>query len=429
MKRKRLWLIIAVVVVLLVAAMAIWRMYAPPYGYRPTGDELFDRYALLVLKDLEEGSFLNNVLQKLAKRNSTNPQKRVEEALAEMTREQKETFAVLASWEDEFKGDSRYWQLRAISSQESFVDLGSLIPGYQNEPIDPDTQQQLLELIERGDADEGCFGAVNYYGLNQSDPELAIKLAKQAVAFYPDNAFHHYMLAALLAEQGESEQAVKELRIGNAAPRSELPPVYPFSVIAEHPEYLEQETVQAIRAYMDNVRLNWFTANVSLLGKNLVRIIVRDYDLKAHPEIADELITCSLRFAERDSPALIRLLVCFVMLGIVINDMQANGFALSPAQQREFDQILKEKDHVYQEIKQYGPNRPAPQPSIAGFQLPSDLLPSREAYIQLWQEELQDRIFVNQCLTKLSILDPPPFARWARGELIFTDEQLAAGIQ
>ena len=138
----------------------------------------------------------------------------------------------LISWEEEYKDDPRYWQLRAFNNIDALPTL---------KYTDPDAAKKVIELIQDGCTDEGCFGAINYYYLNQNEPPKAIEIAALAIEAAPDNAFHHYMLAQVLADQVKLEEAVQELKAGNAALRNELPPVFPLSTIAERPEYFDEE--------------------------------------------------------------------------------------------------------------------------------------------------------------------------------------------
>ncbi|HES57913.1 MAG TPA: hypothetical protein ENO21_00615, partial [Firmicutes bacterium] len=152
-RRRTVAWIVAGAVVLVIAGGA-W------YGhvqntYRPTGDALFDQFATRALAEMPRYS----ALQELGF-DWFNPQ---QYAYADL-------MPVVKNMEQDWGGDPRYWQLRWLTQQWSFVQSST----------DSETQN-VIDAIERGVVDENSYGAISYDSLYNTDPALALRYIGKAI--------------------------------------------------------------------------------------------------------------------------------------------------------------------------------------------------------------------------------------------------------
>jgi hypothetical protein len=218
-------------------------LLAPP---APTGDALFDRYALAV-----DGRI------NAANAGKTNSQDKLA-ALSD---------ADLAQWESEFGGDVRYWELRYLcalnnagqtplsagfakpgdfldeASRRNIATANTLLVRYRElcmgheaelKPFEPKRQPQ-------GAGESGASPAAP----PPLDPQAASIIKRQqqeqlalldaAVAAAPEMAWPRYMRGLYWLERGEQAKGLKDLAAGNAAPDCPVPQPWPLGCIADAP--------------------------------------------------------------------------------------------------------------------------------------------------------------------------------------------------
>jgi len=206
--------------------------------FTPTGDALFDRYAQAVLE-----------------RQCTGPATDLPYVLNPTTLPDD----VLASWEAEFGGHPRYWQLRCWCHITGKLDTSgwpNLYDPFSFGKIKADAAQYLAEAQQRGIADADTI--LLYYGLlpdvweqahpmqtvDELDQQSAIQLEHEheqlqrglldaAVAAGPDCAWAYWQRALWLLNMGEENAALLDLRAGNRAPFNRLPVPFPLSFVLD----------------------------------------------------------------------------------------------------------------------------------------------------------------------------------------------------
>lgn len=207
----RRWIIGFAILALLWLAGLVFLKLQSQGGYRPTGDELFDRYARLVLSQqhkFRNEPWLHRTLAGLGIKlpiSAAQP-----EAL---------DFAVLREWEAEFGDDPRYWELRAACS----MDIGA------------DTIPQMREKMLTGVASSGMLMQVGIGPMLNDEPHRAMQLVEQVIAAEPDNSYAYYVKGDLLLEQGDQTGALAAYTAGNEAKDNRMPLAFPMSIIAEQP--------------------------------------------------------------------------------------------------------------------------------------------------------------------------------------------------
>jgi hypothetical protein len=207
------------------------KIFAPP---TPTGDALFDRYAAAVDKRMAGSSMFDLSIH--------NPVAAIPDA-------------ELSTWEPEFGGDPRYWELRyfcAKGSEQAQLSGGFTTPS-----------QLLTEAVQRGIAtsntllllaccsDTGSWNlppdmlqSSEQIGAPASDPDIAqMQLEEQAqlavlnaaVKLDPRQAWGYYERAMYWFGLGDQARGLADLQEGNAAPVEADPCPWPLAEIANAP--------------------------------------------------------------------------------------------------------------------------------------------------------------------------------------------------
>lgn len=217
--------------------------------YAPTGDALFDRYARAVIR---------GQAWKLFHSGSTHPATLPDK--------------LLASWEDDFGTDPRYWQLRywcALHRYYNYHVFTDGHPWYDNQrPSQREAEKYLQQAVNRGvaNADTIWFlfqeervnirhswdeletqldelGASEQRRLQQEHGKWAedreLELLDEMVDAGPDQAWPYYWRAKYWFELGETEQAQADLKAGNQAADNHIPRLFPISAMYKS---LDQES-------------------------------------------------------------------------------------------------------------------------------------------------------------------------------------------
>jgi hypothetical protein len=192
---------LAIVLVLLVAGLVALSLR---YNYQPCGDPLYDDFARLFLKKFNAAyppDYWLWVEQHCLKRSSNRDV----------------DLRSVASWEDKYASDPRYWQLRR--------DCGA--DGRQTNIV-------FENSIRRGVYNEASF----YYSawdVDRSSTTLSEKECYDlAIAQNPNNAFYYYMKAYYYLYNNEYDEAWEALLQGNAAPECHAPRQFPNGYILKN---------------------------------------------------------------------------------------------------------------------------------------------------------------------------------------------------
>ncbi len=222
---------------------------APPV---PTGDALFDRYALAI-----DGR-LNAANQPRSSSASTSKTAATLAALSDTE---------LAQWESEFGKDPRYWELRYLCATGDKAHA-PLAAGFSTPGDFLDEAQRrgsatantlLVRYVELREAHAAEFKpfepkrqppGAGGSGASPAppaplDPQAAAIIARQhveqlalldaAVAAGPDMAWARYTRALVWFEHGEQDKGLEDLAAGNAASVLDRPAPWPLKYIADAP--------------------------------------------------------------------------------------------------------------------------------------------------------------------------------------------------
>jgi hypothetical protein len=168
---------------------------------RPTGDALFDRYALAVNaqinawdgENLEPGMFASLPDSELAK------------------------------WEADFGNDPRYWELRYFSVQCS--------AGFSCNADAPSRGVEYLrEAKRRGIATANTLCCLH---LAEEQTHRDSTILDAAVAKDPDYAWAYYLRAMQRFEQGDQERGQADLATGNTASCNRYPRPFPIGLVRD----------------------------------------------------------------------------------------------------------------------------------------------------------------------------------------------------
>ncbi|MCC7479569.1 hypothetical protein IT575_14095 [bacterium] len=233
--RPYLYLLLLVPAALAGAVMLILK----PPPYEPTGDELYDRFALHVLRQFktrgyncsisgdEKGLLSNpgwdeNSLDLLISRFASNHQVR-------QNAPQKMDFGALETWKDDFDKDPRYWQLRVACGLDKAYQAPpeGHLPGAEYDP------GPYVKRLQQGVFDRGSCSVLPFTTLYMEDDGLCLELYERAAALDADNSYWHFRLALLYQALGEDVLALKELKSCNSAPKNTWVWEYPYSTLFE----------------------------------------------------------------------------------------------------------------------------------------------------------------------------------------------------
>lgn len=340
-----------------------------PYGYEPTGDELFDRFAILVLKQLPKHTLherINKTLQATGYQVDWDID-----------------YSELAEWEDEYGGDPRYWQLRWLCDQAYFSSFGEL--GFTAD---------IVKKIDEGVVDEGSYAAIDYFALYKADPSRALELIKQAIASAPDNAHFYYTQANLLQQYGANEAALDALCAGNAAFYNNPPKLYPFDKFESNPEYVVNKASQAVVGAISGLKVSAYLSMAAIPSVQLAKSSFTSCTSTISLETADELLAYARRFGERSDSDVLRILKTVVLLELVLDRVQEDGSAATADQARKLQQLVALSDKLKDKVITYVQSRTQQaQEPISAFQYCLDL----------YNEDAIDRKFVKtECLPILA---------------------------
>jgi hypothetical protein len=196
---------------------------APP---EPTGDALFDRFAVELDRKLGEPS--------------------VEMQWAKLF-----TDSELADWEDEFGDDPRYWELRCLvvdtselPDAERYQQCLELLAEARNRGIArPETELlycKYLQLVHEEEMDDAGLAVELACKLEQEYEAAQLDVLDELVAAAPECAWAHYARAFYWFELGELERGFADLDTGNSAKYALYPLPFPFDAVVpglaeEHP--------------------------------------------------------------------------------------------------------------------------------------------------------------------------------------------------
>jgi tetratricopeptide (TPR) repeat protein len=359
------WLVLVAVLVASVAAALVYQSQRPPYGYEPTGDELYDRFALIVLKQQSKNPYyevINNYLEAHGRQVNWG-----------------NDYSALAEWESEYSNDPRYWQLRWLCEQSSSNPIGGR-----------DLTREVVQKIEEGVVDEGSYTTINYCALHKANPTKTLELIEQAITFAPENAHFHYVQAILLQEHGDDEGAFDALRRGNNAPRNDPPRAYPLDLMTSHFEYFDSKANQVMGGVLLGMKLSAHLTTEAIPSKQLARDLLASYKVALPLDVADDLLAYARRYGERSDSDVIRMLTTVVLMELVLDRIQTDSSVSTPEQKQKLQELIALRDKLKNKVSAYVKSRPQQaQVPISPFQ----------SFVELWDDEAKDRAFIEaECL-------------------------------
>jgi len=379
-----IWVTLAILVV----AGIGWYFYdrTAKSRYHPIGDELLDRYAAEFLKDLQRN---------LKSPNSGNTATQVPD------RFDKRSALLLESWEDEYRDDPHYWQLRAQATpnganEQALAGLG-----------DPLTVTKLPDLIAAGMTDEGIFALVGYRKLFESDPARALELIHQAVELHRDNAHFHYLQATLELKSGNPQAAWEAISRGNSSPRNDPPAIYPVCPDCVDPELFRSS--KANRAFYMTWITNYQVFNEFLnyqLLKDFVNLALEKYPERLDPGFLDQLLQMAYRNTQRSDKPNMSISLSYWIVDQLVNSEPVMRLAEKSGRDQERQDLLDSAKSAHKR-RQQRLRETIAQGDVAAFA-------GEENWDKEFERHLENDTFLDtEIYPLLEPLGEPVFTRWA----------------
>ena len=306
----------------------------------PTGDALFDHYAQALVEAnagrlffaTEDGSQLISL-----------------------------TDGELASWEAEFGGDPRYWQLRYSCTRQIPAKIEADLKARGLSP----RVHYLEQARERGAVDAAVLYqlAREYYGMwyeqlplvRPADPsvrperadaleieariiehhgEELLAILDEAVAAAPEESFPYYRRARFQLARGEAGQALTDLARGNAAPANRWPESFPYSFVIERLSRGELSGNETLTGLVLAVHLSEQLPNYGAWKAFGSRLLASE-ELIAEPSWRNEYHDFACRLGSLDGTGMLFVLVGSMLVRMQAEDLLvAHGAELSDAERQ-----------------------------------------------------------------------------------------------
>lgn len=389
----------------------------PRFNYERTGDELFDRTALWVL---EQRALLHrepSPLQMWLYQNTDFYE------LPEYTVDFKPL-----SWEKGFGDDPRYWQLlKQLGTIHRYIDMEDS-PEFSwplrfEEPVSDAEYVSRLSTVPVNDASyavltfrPGIIDIGPSVSKGEQELELLQELVDTAIALNPDNAYYYYEKADLLLQLGEWETAWELVRKGNIASENYVPAVFPLDALQDNMDHFTTEDSLIAASILQ----------ISGHERNYIRWKERYKEVccmmawGAPIELADDYIIrarCQAKAVAGKTGN--QVMVSQVLAGLLLEYLCEYCLELNQEQQLELAVILRDLEaaetHIDNALAVYFP--PGVEPPF----LASSAFLHKEMGAGTWEVICAENEAAEEVKPYFDILDPPPFAIWARGELIGLD--------
>jgi hypothetical protein len=406
MRKGWIWLIAG-------TALAVWLSlivvaWLPPrFDYQPTSDELFDRTMRWVMKE--------------RRRLGRQPSKIsiwLDQNLSFYTiPEQQVDYSDLLDLEHRYADDPRYWQLLfQIGDTEGFL-IGNSV--YATHPLI--TRDGYYDKLVKGQYNTASFCLVPWNSPRVEDEALFAEMADSAIDSDPDNAFFYYCKADYVQQLGELEEALQLTRQGNSASENYRP--LPF-IRQELQEY--GATFSSRESKEAAVILNSIALPNYIKIKERYKELCVGLALGLPLETADEYIARARRMGQAQNVSLTEQYVAAVLAYVLLDYVSTDCIDLDPEQQRELDAIVAMLDSVMAEADDIFKNNKLGAPLYAWK---NTGMYSQTVYIDQasWDANMRTRPIVAKNRERFDILEPPPFAIWARGEQLGVDASGGTG--
>jgi hypothetical protein len=297
------WRFDAAVVVLLVAGMLL--AFSPRSKLEPTGDQLYDDYAKLFIKQFNRAYPNDFVLW-------------VELHIFKCPNIRDVDLSEVKCWEEKYADDPRYWQLR----RDSGADGAALTKVFE-------------DSIRRGVYDEASF----YYSAWHPDRSYTTFSAQEcydpAIALNPDNAYYYYMKAFYYLHNRRYDDSWEALKQGNAASECYIPHQFPDCFILENYAKLRSDEDKLVAAVT-----HAYTPfpDTRMIKQDIQQMRTEPEDLVSN-EYLDDLAWAELRLLRAEKGELIIQMFLYVCYRSTVCDVAAKRMQLSPAQASEYAYI------------------------------------------------------------------------------------------
>lgn len=412
----------ALVVLLAIYGTFIYR-YNLQFHYEPTGDELYDRFAKLVLGEFRsrgfglttpgDGGFVNTQWEYA---------------------EKPINFDRLKYWEDEFQDDPRYPDLLVICGLYSLFVTNS-------ETQETYCRESVRERILAGEYSEGYTWLFHetlphFVNLTSRDDDLLIDFTSMAIAENPRNSYWYYRQADNYMFLGETELAWEFVRKGNEAAENNCIAPFPLSTLSDD-AYRSEATgnliVQGVVA-----QLGYENRPEHIRTRDRYKEVCICTALGFPLEMAEDWLIRARREGQMRGGNLRRLTSSTANAQILVNYFGYEWSVLPNMSTDEFLAIMHELAMALADPR-IGPsgdlyeslglrhtrfykarcNKPPKSPldQFIRRYIPHwcERFPGRTAqdWISLGIEARSQFVAAQEMGAKLDILDPPPFARWA----------------
>jgi hypothetical protein len=334
-----------------------------------SGDALYDDYARLYNKQYN-AAYPNEVILQL------------EQRFFHGTSIRDVDMSQVREWEDRYRNDPRYWQLRRDCS----VDGAAINSVYD-------------DSIRRGICDEASFFYAAW-DLDHSSTSLSEhECYDAAIALNPDNAYYYYMKAYYYIYKQQYQSSWEMLKAGNAAKECYTPHPFPYGYIVDNynPSNLNINKFIATRTALYTALPNSNDAKDSL--KKLVdkprEVISNQY--------LDDLAWAELRLLQTEDSVMILQLIHSSFYRETVCAIADKRMQFNPEQAREFayiKQTMREYKQLHARVNEADFNNETRSALVS-------------AYFGLGQELTNCRSFA--ALT--NGWPRHPLTAWANGEL------------
>jgi len=398
MRKGWIWLITGTALAVWLSLIAVASL-PPRLDYQPTGDELFDRTMRWVMKERRRlGRQPSKTSIWLAQNFSfySVPDPQVD-------------YSDLLKLEQKYADDPRYWQLlRQITDTDGFLLGNSIYPS--TDPLI--TRDNYYRKLAEGKCNTASFYLVPWKSVRVEDEGLFAELVDSAISLDPDNAFYYFSKADYVQQFGELEEAIRLTHLGNSASLNYLPLPFIQQELLEFGDSFSSKESKEAAVILNSIALPNYIKIKESYKECCVGIA-----LGLPLETADEYIVRARRMGQAQNVRLVEQNVAAVLAELLLDYISAECIELDSGQQRELDTIVSTLDSIFTEANDIFENNKLGAPIYAWI---NTGMYTQVAYIDQasWDANLQTRPIVAKNRELFDILNPPPFAIWARGELV-----------
>jgi len=314
----------------------------------------------------------------------------------------------LLALEEEYGSEIRYWQL--LAQVNRFPGVYEKYPENDESIVDQDRINTLLSVSPSPDG----YGLISWRRLAFDDEQHALALVEQAIASDPENSYFYYCKADVLEAIGDWELAWDAVRQGNNTAKNYAVQPYPIKSLIEYKDTFRSQDSQTAASIL------WLCCNDPsryIMAKERYKELCCMCAWGAPLEMAEDYLIRARRLAQMDGQTYTGQVVAAVLAWILVDYLSEECLELTPEQLAEldcirqvlsspYDEALTLSESVYMSKGPLPPGAPVTRYVIEAPDLP------------VWNRIKLEIERTEARKPNFNILDPPPFATWARGELV-----------